>query len=148
MRLSFDSIEEVKEFVSGLKGTRGKKGDADEATGQAPVPMPPPNNAPNFPGSVGFAPPAGGAAPMGAGPFATGAPGVAPEVLALVQRINDRTNAIVTGPPAQPVEQVLQWFRNQCGAEAASATMDQIRTIFLPRMTQPGLEEIAKLINA
>lgn len=149
MRLSFDSIDEVKEFVKSLKGTRGGKGgDADEgaATGQAPAPLAPPTGqAAGFPGA-GFAPQGAGAG-LAAGAFlATGATGLAPEVLALVTRITTRIDgAIASG---QPADQVLAWFRGQCGPEAAGATMDQIKQVFLPKAAMPTLENIAKLMNA
>ncbi len=73
MKLEFESIEEVKEFVTKLKGTRGGKnsGDTDDApaaTGQAPAPLMPPQGGPaGFPGAGGFAAPGPGAAPAGAG---------------------------------------------------------------------------------
>ncbi len=148
MKLCFDSIEEVKEFVGSLKGTRGKgKGEADDgpAAGQAahaPAPiMPPVGGAP-----AQFAPPAAGfAAPN---PFGAqgGTPGVVSEVAALVQRINAKIDgALASG---QPQDAALAWFRGQCGPEAAAASMDQIKTVFLPRLTAPALENIAKLMGA
>lgn len=152
MRLSFDSIEEVKLFVKGLKGTRtGKGGDDDEgqpaATGQAPAPLQPPQGgAPGFPGAGGFAPPAAGAGPGAGGPFAPSAPALAPEVAALVNRITARIDGAIAA--GQAADQVLSWFRGQCGPEAAQATMDQIKTIFLPKAAVPTLEGIAKLMNA
>jgi hypothetical protein len=152
MRLSFDSIDEVREFVKGLKGTRGGKGsDTDEgpATGsqQAPAPiMPPQGQAGGFPGAAGFAPPGPGAGQAGGGFPAAAATGPAPEVLALVQRISTKIDGAVAS--GQPAEGVLNWFRTQCGPEAASATMDQIKQIALPRMPVAALENIAKLMNA
>lgn len=147
MRLSFDSIDEVKEFVKGLKGTRGGKGDAaDEATGHAPEPLKPPAGGAGFPGAGGFVPPGAGAGQTVGGPFAAAATGPAPEVVALVNRISARIDgAIASG---QGAGDVLTWFRGQCGAEAAQATMDQIKAVFLPKMAVPGLENIAKLMNA
>lgn len=151
MRLSFDSIEEVKEFVTQLKGTRGKKGDVDEgvaAQGSAPAPLAPPTGTqPGFnPGATtGFAPLAGGAATLGAFP-AAGAPTVAPEVVALVNRIKAVVDSAVA--KGQPVDQMLGWFRGQCGPEAASYTMDQIKDVALPKMAVPALEQMAKLMNA
>lgn len=150
MRLSFDSIEEVKDFVKNLKGTRGgKAGDSEDTgtaqTGNAPQPLAPPGGGFN-PGGAAFAPPVGGATLAGAAFPAAGAPGLAPEVQALVTRITTRIDgAIATG---QPAEQVLAWFRGQCGPEAAAATMDQIKQIFLPKAPVPTLENIAKLMNA
>lgn len=147
MRLSFDSIEEVKEFVTQLKGTRGKKGDGDEATtGGAPAPIQPPaGGVAGFPGAGGatFAPPGGGAAP---GAFPAPGAGPSPEVAAIVQRINVRLDGAIAA--GQPAEQATAWLRGQCGPEAANATLDQLKTVFLPKAAMPTLENIAKLMNA
>ena len=151
VNIEFDSFEEMEAFRTSGKKTRTKKEEADEAgavTGNAPAPLQPPAGgaAPGFnPG--GFAPPAGGAAPQGGAFPAIGAQtGPAPEVVALVTRISNRVDeAIKSG---QPADQVLAWFRGQCGPEAANMTMDQIKGIALPKMAVPGLENIAKLMNA
>ncbi len=88
-----------------------------------------------------------GCAAPGAGAFpAAAAPTVAPEVAALVQRIVTKLDAAIAS--GQPTDQVLAWFRGQCGPEAANFSMDQIKTVALPRLAQPGLENIAKLMNA
>jgi hypothetical protein len=151
MKLEFESIEEVKEFVTKLKGTRGGKADKeDEAAGagNAPAPLAPPAGGQFAPGA-GFAPPAAGATPGVAGPFAAAAPVVAPEVLALVTRINTRIDGAVAS--GQPMEQMIAWFRGECakaGVDANSYTMDQIKAVALPKMPVPALEGIAKLMNA
>jgi len=147
MKLCFDSIEEVKVFVASLKGTRGKKGEGDDGdTGaaqvgqQAPAPLMPAAGGQQQPSAfqpAAFAPSQGGF---------LGAPVADPAVAGLVQRIVVRIDgAIASG---QPADAVLTWFRGQCGAEAAGATMDQIKTVFLPKLAVPGLENIAKLMNA
>lgn len=149
MKLCFDSIEEVKAFVGELKGTRGKRGEKDEAgesqpAGQVPLPMQPPALPPSqgFPGAAGFAPPAAGAG-QAAGAFpAVAATGPAPEVLVLVNRIVARVDAAAAA--GGPQDAALAWFRGQCGPEAASATMDQIKAHFLPRLPMAQLENIAK----
>lgn len=161
MELKFFSIDEVKEFVANLKGTRtGKKGEGDEGgnpniatTGgpNAPAPiMPQGGGQPFNPG--GFALPAGGAVqPGGAFPAAGAQSGPAPEVLMLVQRIAARIDWATAPPPnggGQPPESVLAWFRTQCGPETANYTLDQIKQVALPRAAQPTLENIAKLMNA
>lgn len=152
MRLSFDSIDEVKDFVKNLKNTRGGKDkeDGEVTSGNAPAPLQPPQGAAagGFPGTGGntFAPPAGGAGPQGGAFPAADATGPAPEALALVQRINVKVDGAIAG--GQPADAVLQWFRGQCGPEAASFTLDQIKTVALPRMPMAGLENIAKLMNA
>lgn len=147
--------EQVKDYASKIKGSRGGKGGKDDGeaqTGTAPPPMQPPaGGPPPLPagGMPNFAPPAGGAATPGAFP-AAGAPiatqGPSPEVAALVQRINARIDgAIASG---QPTDAVLQWFRNQCGPEAAQATLDQIKQNLLYKLPVPNLTEIAKMMNA
>ena len=147
MKLCFDSIEEVKAFVAALKGTRGgKKGDDDEASqtvaNQAPAPLAPPAQQQQpfspAPPPAAFTPPAN--------PFPPPQGAVDPVVTGLVQRIVARIDgAIASG---QPADAVLSWFRGQCGAEASAATMEQIKTVFLHKLAQPGLENIAKLMNA
>ena len=159
MRLSFDTIEEVKEFVKGLKGTRGGKDKADEPAGNLqglPAPLQPPVGGPAgvFPGpgaQVGFAAPGPGAGPAGGGFPAPGATGPAPEILALVQRIAARIDTSIAPPPnglGQPHDNVLGWFRQQCGPETANYTLDQIKQSALPRLTVAQLDGIAKLIAA
>jgi len=163
MKLSFDTIEEVQEFVKRLKTTRGGKGEKEEAetttaqqtTAIAPPPMQPPNSAlpaqQGFPGTGGFAPPAGGAAPAGGGFPVDGATGPVPEVQALVTRIITKLDQSI-GSGASGAEQALQWFRGQCstalGENLSAANMDQIKSVCLPKMTVPALENIAKQMNA
>jgi hypothetical protein len=148
MKLEFDSIEEVKEFVTKLKGTRGGKADKEDGEATAPAPLAPPAGQTFAPGA-GFAPPAAGATAAAAGPFAAAANGPAPEVLALVTRINTRIDGAAAS--GQPVDQMVAWFRGECakaGLDANNATMDQIKAVFLPKMPVPALEGIAKLMNA
>lgn len=146
MKLCFDSIAEVREFVAALKGTRGKKGEGDDdggntAANAAPAPLMPPQGQPGSPGpgaSAAFTPPQQAGFP--------GAPSIDPAVAGLVQRIATRIDGAIQS--GQPADTVLTWFRGQCGNEAANATMDQIKQIFLPKLTVPTLENIAKLMNA
>ena len=146
MKLEFDSIDEVKAFYAQLKGTRGKKGDdADEAAPtatatvqQVPAPMAVPTTFP----SAGFAPPVAGAAQTAQVFPAPVATGPAPEVLALVNKIITKLDDSLAAGNAP--DAALNWFRTQCGPEAAQATMDQIKTHFLPRMAQQPLEFVAK----
>lgn len=149
MQLTFNSIEEVREFIKSLKGTRGGKGgdgeDNPAGTGGAPAPQQPPQGstgAPSFQApqqqQPSFQAPAGGGFP--------GQPTGDPATAALVQRINTRIDgAIASG---QPADTVLGWFRSQAGVGAENATMDQIKNNFLPKMAVPTLENIAKLMNA
>lgn len=151
MKLVFDSIEEVQEFVKKLKGTRGgkDKGDEVETAGSAPAPLQPPaGGAPTTfnPGATtGFAPQGAGAAPAAAAFPAAGAPVLAPEVQALVNRIIVRLDhAVGMGQAAD----ALKFFQGQCGPDAANYTLDQIKAVALPKLAMPALENIAKLMNA
>ena len=138
MKLEFDSLEELQEFTKKLKGTRRGKDDADDApqpVQQAPAPIMPPQ--------TGFAPAAQQAA---AGPFGGNSGGPAPEVMALVGRITAKLDSALAS--GQPADAALNWFRQQCGAGAEAATLDQIKTVFLPRLQVPALENIAKLMGA
>ena len=156
MRLSFDTIEEVKEFVKSLKTsrTKGDKEEGDAGTvGSSPQPLAPPTGGPTagFPGPATFAAPGAGAGPAGSGFPAVNATGPAPEVLALVQRITARIDVSIAAPPnglGQPHDNVLAWFRQQCGPETAQYTLDQIKQSALPRLTVAQLDGIAKLIAA
>lgn len=157
MRLSFDTIEEVKEFVKQLKGTRGPKDkdDGEAATGNAPAPMAIPQGgalggpAPGF-NPTGFAPQGAGAGPTGGGFPVAGVTGPSPEVMALVQRIITKFDSSVAAGAAN-VAQALPWFIGECGkvgVDATNATMDQMKTICLPKMPVPALDNIAKLMGA
>lgn len=156
MKLCFESVDEVRDFVKNhLKGAgRGSKnaGDNDEGVtlagpqgGQAPAPvMPPPNQAPAFNPGGAPAPQAFGGFPAAGAPAGVGGP--SPEVQQIVQRINVRIDAAIAS--GQPQDAALGWFRGQCGAEAANATMDQIKQVFLPKLAMPQLEQIAKVMAA
>ena len=89
MRLSFDSIDEVKEFVKSFKGTRGGKNEPDEApaAGQAPTPLMPPAGGFAGPGSATGFPAAGGAFPT------TAAPAIDPALQGVVTRIVTKLDA-------------------------------------------------------
>ncbi len=146
MKLEFDSIDEVKAFYAQLKGTRGKKGDDDapetsQTTVQVPAPLQPPvTHAPFNPQqATGFTAPAASGFP--------GAPVVDPAVQGLVDRIVTRADTLLKSGQGN-AEQMLTWFRSQCGPEAAQATMDQIKTVFLPKASTTLLDQIAKLTGA
>lgn len=158
MELKFFSLDEVKDFVKQLKGTRGGKDKDDEtgglgATGQtggAPAPLMPPQQQPGGFQPPQSYPPQGQAQPQGF-PGA-GMPGVDPVVAQLVNRIVtsiDLSIAPVTsGGRGQSPEQALTWFRGQCGPEAANATLDQIKQHFLFKLPAQSLEGLAKLMGA
>lgn len=158
MRLSFDTIDEVKDFVKQLKGGRRVKGDTDDGddTGAAagnlgtaqglapPLAMPPGNQ------TASFAPPTGGA-----GAF-TPAGGPPPNTMqAIVARITAQVDKLiggqVPGQAAQPADAVLQWLRGQIAphdASAANATMDQVKQVYLGKLPENALNEMARLIGA
>jgi hypothetical protein len=156
MKLEFDSIAELKEFYAQLKGTRGKKGDdADDAppasgmtappTVQVPAPMAIPTQQPTF-NPAGFAPQAAGAGQAAPVFPVAAATGPAPEVLALVAKINERANASIGANPAS-LNDALKFFRDSIGPDAAQATLQQIQEHFLPRMATDKLAQLAKLMG-
>ncbi len=136
-------FENEAEFKARIKNPRGGKDDEPVTIGiQAPAPIMPPQQ-PAFnpaPAPAAFTP------PQGAFPGAQNQPAGDPVVAGLVQRIVARIDSAIAS--GQPADAVLNWFRGQCGSEAAAATMDQIKTVFLPKLAVPGLENIAKLMNA
>lgn len=143
MRLSFDSVDEVRDFVKNhLKGSRAAKGgdgDGEPQTSTNPPPLlqPPVGAAQTF-APQGQAFPAQGQA-FPAGPSA--------EVAALVARIVTRIDALISSGQ-QPADKILAWFREQCGAEAANASLDQIKQVSLPKTSVTALTEMAKLTGA
>ncbi len=158
MRLSFDTIEELLAFVERLKKPRGGKnagGDDDSAAGAvqgqpaggtagAPAPiLPPGGGGPAFGGGApAFTAPAGG-------PFGGGGPMVDPAIVGLVGRITAAIDKEVA--KGQPIDVMLTWFRGELtknGVDAANATIDQIKTTLLAKLSQPALEGIAKLTGA
>lgn len=156
MRLSFDSIDEVREFVKSLKGTRGGKDKDDEgaAVGNLGTPQglaPPPAQPPTSNPAPSFTP---GAAPGGA--FTPGAaPAAPPTMSAIVGRIIAQVDKLIAGQVpgqgAQPAEAVLQWMRNQVAphdASAAGATMDQMKQVYLNKLPEAALNEMARQIAA
>jgi len=137
-------FENEAEFKARIKNPRGgKDDDTPPTTTQAPAPLMPPQGQPQ---AFGVAPPPAAFTPPPTQGGFLGAPASDPVAAGLVQRITARIDgAIASG---QPADAVLNWFRGQCGAEAAGATMEQIKTVFLPKLAVPGLENIAKLMNA
>ncbi len=157
MRQSFDTIEEILDFVTKLKKPRtGKGSEAEDAGPQAGGPINAP--APIMPGAAAGGFPSGGPAFNPTSSPSFGAPagtGPSPDILAMVQRITTRMDWAITpvanGGGGQPGETVLAWFRGQLaavGADVAGYTWDQIKQNALPRAPMPVLEQIAKLMNA
>ena len=154
--VEFDSMDDFEAFrVSGRAKRTKKEEAADEApvvtpafnqvaTGalNVPAPLQPPAEAPAF-NPPGLAPPAPFAALASAFPAAAAAPAVDPAVAALVGKITaKRDSAFSSG--ASSADGALGWFREQCGPEAAQATMAQIDQVFLPKMPPDRLAQLAK----
>ena len=151
MQLIFDSIDEVHDFVSKLKKTRGGKGgdaeagEGQPATGQAPAPIMPQTTQTFNPN------PAGGSFPGAGGGFpVTGAAaGPDPAIAAIIGRIKAKYDA-GAAMSAESASQALAWLRGQCGntPDLANMTPDQIWQFKVPSLQMAQLENMAKLMNA
>lgn len=156
--VEFDSMEDFEAFRTSGRKTRSKSqmSEVEEATelqasranpadtrppqieqtAQAirdaqPVqtsfaPTPPPTNVHSFPGGNSGSP-----APAAAHPL----------VAAIWARID---SAISSG---QPSDTIVTWFRQQIGPDAANATLDQIKQVFIPRMTEQQLKQLAPVLG-
>jgi hypothetical protein len=150
--VDFENLEEFEAFRASGKKTRGKKDEGADDTGNAPAPLQPPAGgaAVGFPGAGGFAPQGAGVGQVGGAFPAAGAPVLAPEVAALVQRITTRMDSAVSSGVTK-ADDMLTWFRGQCAGvdpNAANATLDQIKGVFLPKLSVPALDQIAKMMAA
>ncbi len=131
--IDFDTWDEMIAFTTSGKKTRTKKEEAAEeiaeqtatATPSAPVQG---FTAPVVPASFPGSPPA--------------APAVANPIVA--QIIAKVDGALSSG---QSPDNVLNWFRQQIGPDAAQATLDQIKTVFLPRMNDAQLKALAPMFG-
>jgi len=139
--VEFDSMDEFEAFKVSGKKTRSKKEEALEesystpapvAAEQAPVAAPLPEQTFQAP-AVAVAPPSHGF------PGANGAapPPAHPLVTAILARID---GAVSSG---QSADAIVTWFRQQIGPDAANASLDQLRQVFIPRMTEVQLKQIA-----
>lgn len=95
----------------------------------------------------------GGQSPFGGEVAGSLPPGPSPAVQALLQRVASGLETRLAekkadGSAAYDPNAILGWFRTQCGQGAESATFDQIKQSFLPRMQESQLEQIAKMIGA
>jgi hypothetical protein len=43
----------------------------------------------------------------------------------------------------QPAEAIVTWFRQQIGPDAANASLDQLKQVYIPRMSEAQLKQIA-----
>lgn len=171
--LQFDSLEEFDEFrgdndggtATGEKPTRTRRSRKGADVGaQVPDPAPIPTGglpgpetaaaiATQMPNAI-TAGPGGSVAPStfavggfpGTAPAGNVAPGPSEAVMNLVQRIGARMDAAIAG--GHNANDALNWMRQQCGAEAAQATFDQIKQVYLPKLPESQLGEIAKLMAA
>lgn len=139
--VEFDSMDEFEAFRTSGRKTRGKSQsgmtEVEEAVeaqaGRAdPTDTRPPPAAPPAPAAQGFTPP----------PTATvhsfpGNSGTNPIVTAIIAKID---GALSSG---QPTDAVVMWFRQQIGPDAANATLEQIKTVFIPRLSEAQLKQIA-----
>jgi hypothetical protein len=136
--VEFDTWEELEQFRVSGKATRKRVKD-DEPTveevaeKQAQMPQPAPAIQPvatppdvqqhmqsvGFPGANGQTPP------------------THPLVTAILARID---SAIGSG---QPADAIVTWFRQQIGPDAAQASLDQLKQVFIPRMSEAQLKQIA-----
>lgn len=136
----FESMEEFEAFRVSGKKTRTKKEEVEEAVELqaskadptvtvtptsapqpiAPVPAPPPAPMHGFPGGNG---------------------NQDPRVTQILARID---GALSSG---QSTDNIVTWFRQQIGPEAANATLEQIKQVFIPRLTEAQLNQIAPLLG-
>ena len=142
--VDFDTWDEMEAFRTSGKKTRTKKEEAEEqaAAPQGGQPVMPTNFAPAAPAApaMGFTPPA---TAMQGFPGAT--PQAAPQVHPLVGQIIAKLDgALSTG---QSVDMMTNWFRNLLGADAAQATLDQIKQVFIPRLPEPQLKQLAMQVG-
>lgn len=162
MRFSFDSVDEIRNFVkTELKAKRGGTAADDGETGgaiagnmpgngQAPAPQMP--SAQQLQQATAGAGVAGGSVGMSAAPGAFpggGMPTIDPAVAGLVQRIIARADAaVVAGQPAAGIE---QWFRNACATadpNAANADLATLKAAYLPKIPIATLDAMAKQMGA
>ena len=156
INIEFDSWEEMELFRTSGKKTRGKSqmteveeavelqasraNPADtrpppqiEQTAQAIRDAQPLQTAQNtFAAQVAPQPPQGFPGNSGHMPSPDN-----PLIAAILARID---GAIGSG---QSSDAIVTWFRQQIGPEAAQATLDQIKQIFVPRLTEAQLRQIA-----
>lgn len=156
INIEFDSWEEMEIFRTSGKKTRGKSQmtEVEEATElQAsrtnPAETQPPQQIEKTAQAIRDAQPLQAAQSTFAAQVAPqqsqGFPGNSghmpdttnPLIQAILARIDGAVNS------GQSADAIVNWFRQQIGPEAAQATLDQIKQIFVPRMTEQQLRQIA-----
>lgn len=148
--VDFTSWDEMEAFRTSGKKTRGKgKDEPEEAppfgTAAAPQGGQPVMPA-NFASAGAAAPAVGFTAPDTA---MQGFPGAAPAPASAVnplvgQIVAKLDSAIASG---QNPDGIAAWFRNLLGADAAQATLDQIKQVFIPRLPEPQLKQLAMQVG-
>ena len=147
--VEFESMDEFEAFRSSAKKTRGRpaKADVEEAeevaetaVGAPASPSPAPVTVTPTPPPAAFAP--APIQPSQGFPGGNGSkPAVHPLVAAMLMRID---SAISSG---QSADNIVAWFREQIGAKAANATLDQIRHAVLPSMSEAELKVLAPALG-
>lgn len=144
--VEFDSMEEFEAFRSSAKKTRGKSqmSEVEEATelqasrtNPADTRLAPAEQAAQ---AIRDAQPVQSFTPPAQGGFPGGNSGNAP-VHPLVTAILARIDGAVTG--GQSTDAIITWFRQQIGPDAANASLDQIKQVFIPRLSEAQLKQIA-----
>ncbi len=142
--IDFDNWDEMEAFRTSGKKTRGKKGEDNdpaetgvtiETLGPATVAQ---GGQPVMPPMQGFTAPQ---AAMTGFPGIAAAPAVNPLVAQIIVKLD---GALATG---QNAEQITGWFRNLLGPDAATATLDQIKQVFIPRLAEPNLKQLAQQVG-
>ncbi len=131
--IDFDTWDEMIAFTTSGKKTRTKKEEAAEEIAEQTVTATPPVTA--------FTPPVQPMQGFPGSPPAAAAQAANPIVAQIIAKVD---GALSSG---QSPDNVLNWFRQQIGPDAAQATLDQIKTVFLPRMNDAQLKTLAPMFG-
>jgi len=134
--IDFDTWDEMIAFTTSGKKTRTKKEEAADDAAEQPTPP-----------AATFTPPVAVQAPQGfpgSTALAAPAPPAAP-VNPIVAQIVAKVDGALSG--GQSPDNVLNWFRQQIGPDAANATLDQVKTVYLPRMSEAQLKTLAPMFG-
>lgn len=146
--IDFDSWDEMEAFRTSGKRTRGGKKDGSDDAAETVTPPPatsgqigaPAFNPPATQATTGFgatAQPAPGASATTGFPAAGAAPAIHPLAKAIIDRADSAINA------GNPVGPVLDWFKTQIGPDAKDANWDQMKSVYIPRLSEVQLRQIA-----
>ncbi len=138
--IDFDTWDEMIAFTTSGKKTRTKKEEAaDEAVSGGDMGLPAVGTPGSVIGTSGFTAPVVPTSFPGSAPAAPQAAN--PIVAQIIAKVD---GALSSG---QSPDNVLNWFRQQIGPDAAQATLDQIKTVFLPRMNDAQLKTLAPMFG-